>query len=107
MKKVLHNQKGETLIETLAAILIFTMASIALYSMVMTAAKLNHSARTTETRVQDQLVFAERADTPVKAAQIHMKINVVNGGPVELPPVDVQVFQEGSSDSLYSYFKAP
>ena len=61
MKK-LKSKKGESLIESLVAILIFTMSSILLYSMLSTAAQLNLKAKEADEAHQAQMLYAEQAE---------------------------------------------
>ena len=108
MKNKLKNKKGESLVETLAAILIFTMASIALYSMVTTAAGVNRRVKLEDQSYQEQMDVAERAEVPAASGTIVMTMNVqLPGGatePVEVARESVNVYRK-DKDSYFSYFK--
>ena len=51
MKK-LHSSRGETLIESLCAVLIVTLVMLFLSTAIATAARINHRVRTTDTSFQ-------------------------------------------------------
>ena len=54
MKQMLNKLKskaGESLVESLAAILIFTMASIVMYTMVTTASDINLKAKEMDEKI--------------------------------------------------------
>ena len=56
MKQILNklrSRAGESLVESLAAILIFTMASIVMYSMVTTASDINLKAKEMDEKIQE------------------------------------------------------
>lgn len=63
MKKLM-NKKGESLIESLVAILIFTLSSILLFTMLTTATDLNRAAKEADAAHQAQMVYAEQAESP-------------------------------------------
>ena len=63
MKNLFHklrSKAGESLIESLAAILIFTMASIVMYSMVTTAADINRTAKEMDEANQQHMIAVEK-----------------------------------------------
>ena len=55
----LRSAAGETLVETMAAILIFTLSSILFLSMASAAARINTQARAADSAYQDQQRIAE------------------------------------------------
>lgn len=55
-----RRKSGETLVETLAAILVFTLASLLFVQMAVTAARINQSARAQDAAYTQQLEAAER-----------------------------------------------
>ena len=100
--KKLRSRAGESLIESLAAILVMTMASIVMYSMVTAAADINTKAKENDLAVQQQMAVAERAERASGYGTISMYIEV--GDDTErVAEVDVEIF--GAPGELYSYFK--
>ena len=103
MSKVLRNKKGETLVETLIAILIFTMASIILYSMVTSAARLNREAKAFDESMMDGMNSVELEGGALTASSGTVIISVSTGknaaGEVicETIPVDVDIFTDEST----------
>ena len=102
MKKLLCDRKGETLVEVLAAILIFTLSSIILYSMVTSASKVNLKTRETFDAIGEQMAVVEHAETKVGTEKIKMTLE---DGTV-ICDTDVDVYQSEGEDTLYSYYKA-
>ena len=102
MKKFLCDRRGETLVEVLAAILIFTLSSIILYSMVTSASRVNKQAKDTFTEIEAQMVVAEQAEAKVGTEKITMTLS--NGE--QICDANVDIFRENKEDSLYSYYKA-
>ena len=106
--KLLKNRKGETLVETLVAILIFTMASICLFSTVTSAARVNGITRELDMAIQEQILTAERASSTNRLGDAQVTLSI-NG--TTLSQVPVQIFgdeaEEGGGTPLYSYFKNP
>lgn len=66
--KKLNSKVGESLIESLVAILIFTMASIIMYSMVTVSADINLTAKEKDAAVHEQLLVAEKGPDGTGAA---------------------------------------
>ena len=108
MRKLL-NKKGESLVESLVAILIFTMASIILYSMVTTASKINMEAKENDKNIASQLAVAEHAEIPVGDGKVIISIKDIASGTAEkISETNVKVYRDNSKDgTLYSYFAAP
>ena len=102
MKKLLRDQRGETLVEVLAAILIFTLSSIILYSMVTSASKVNLKAREVFDSIGTQMAVAEHAETKVGTEKIKMTLE--NG--TVICDTDVDVYRAEGENTLYSYYKA-
>ena len=109
MKKFLCDKKGETLVEVLAAILIFTLSSIILYSMVTTASRVNMKALESDASIEKQMAIVEHAETSKGTGEVKMilKNMVINGSTVDKPldPINVKVYCDDSENSLYSYYK--
>lgn len=104
MKK-LKSKKGESLIESLVAILIFTMSSILLYSMLSTASQLNLKAKEADEAHQEQMVHAEQAETPfAQRKTVTISLKTQTGTTTELFAFDriINVYQL-DEDSLYSF----
>ena len=99
--KKLRSRAGESLVESLAAILVVTMASIVMYSMVTAAADINLAAKRTDQTIQEQMAVAERAETPDSTGTINMYIKEggVNKNVTSMP---VNIY--GVDGGLFSYF---
>ena len=95
-----RSRRGESLIETLAAILILTMASIVLYSMITTSADINMKADAMAKTNQTNLVAVEQADGTHTQGTVTFTINGDT-----LCSQNIWVF--GSTDKLYAYYPAP
>ena len=54
--KKLRSRKGESLIESLAAILVMTLASVVMYSMVTAAADINTKAKNNDLAIVIQII---------------------------------------------------
>ena len=105
MKKFLHDKKGETLVETLAAILIFTMASIALYTMVTTASSMNIQVRHKSEEVQEQVLIAEQASGDENRTENNIVFKIPDPkstGTISVSET-VDVYRK-NADSVYTYF---
>lgn len=64
MKKILNrlnSRRGETLLETLVATLIFTFGSIIMLSMISSAAKINDAARRADQKFYADMTIVEMA----------------------------------------------
>lgn len=104
MKRIiskLRSRGGESLIESLLAILIFTLASIAMYSMVTTSASINTTAKETDRTIQQQLVVAEKAEGTAAAGTINITLNSATGSKT-IDTISVDIY--GGDGALYSYF---
>ena len=106
----LRSKAGESLIESMAAILIFTFASIAMYTMIMSSNDINQRAEETEETNMEQMVIAEMAAIEGKIVpkdQIdsegkkvsHKVIFNISGSKIKVP-VDVY----GQKDGMYAYY---
>lgn len=94
MKKLmmrLKNKCGESLVESMCAILIFTLASLLFFTMVTAATRINKTTRDTETELLNQMNTVECADAAgtdgtasieVGSNTITENIKVVSGGDV-------------------------
>lgn len=101
----LKSRAGESLVESLAAILIFTMASIILFSMVTTAGDINGKAKEKDAANQQQMIAVEKGIGKTGSGSVTM---TMNGNTVASVAVDVYggVDEGGSYDenALYSFF---
>lgn len=104
MIQKLKGKRGETLMESLFAILIFTFASITMYSMVTSAMNINNKARAADQVHQDQMIAAESAQGEGKSASVSLKLTQTPAGADDdsLGSVDVKVF--GGEGELYAYY---
>lgn len=108
MKAIFHKLRartGETLIESLAAILIFTMASLVMYSMVTAAADINATAKEKDAQVQTQMAVAEKGEGTPASGKITMTITASgNGETIEVAGGDVVIYGTPGS-TLYAYYE--
>ncbi len=108
MKKMimrLRNTKGESLIESMAAILIFTMASIIMLTMVTASANINAEAKKADAAYQEQLLIAEKAERTATPGQVGITIIDTNGNETQVS-VSVDVYASDEVGSLYAYYPA-
>ncbi len=102
--KKLRSKKGETLVESLAAILIFTMASIVMFSMVTTAGNINSTAKEMDRSVQEQLVGIEKGDPGIVEGGAQINITMTTSrGTTNMASGEVVVYG-GQNGSLYAYY---
>lgn len=98
----LRSKKGESLIESMAAILIFTMASIIMLTMVTASADINSEAKKAEESHQKQLLVAEKAEGTADTQQVGITITDASGTTkTYIVAVDVYAQDE---NSLYAYY---
>ena len=101
MKNLLRKLKskaGESLIESMAAILIFTMASIVMYSMVTTAADINRTAKEMDETNQQHMIDVEMGEDQNGSAIITFSLN---GTEIAETKVDIYGGEDGR---LVTYF---
>ena len=113
MMKVLKDNRGESLVETLAAVLILTMGAIALYSMVVISARMNMDVKNLDNQIQEQMLFIE-AGSGTAAGGTAAEGSVVFEFPGSAgsfsSSVKVDVYSTENSDGtqgLFSYYKKP
>lgn len=102
IRKKLCGKAGESLVETLCAILIFALTSAGLYTMVVTAGNINAAARETERSFQEQLSIVERAEGPGEAGTVTITIRTAEGN-THTAAIPVRVYRAGE---LHTYFTA-
>lgn len=95
----IKEKRGETLLETLASILIFTFSSIVMLTMLSAAVRLNQRAKEADRVHASQMLTAEMAEAPSTAQGT--VLFTVNG---TAQPVPVELYR--AEEGLYSYFAA-
>ena len=93
--KTLRNDRGETLVEALASILIATLSILVLFTGLAVAFQMNQAARRTDETFYQRLNAAERQTEAVAQGQV--KVELGGAAPVTF---DVDVF---GGEGLYSY----
>lgn len=110
MKK-LSSKKGETLVESLVAILVFTLSSVMLFTMITAATNLNRAAAEADQRYRDEMVYAEQAEDLVRDGDLSLAYGINGKGSVtfsleesdvELCSYNVEIYRL-NEESLYSY----
>lgn len=102
--KKLRSKAGESLVESLAAILIFTMASIGMFSMVTAAADINQTAKEADRANQEQMLIAEQGEGTSAAGTVTMTLDRgVGNAPINVIVADVDIY--GTEGGLYAYYK--
>lgn len=109
LKNKLKSKAGESLAEALAAILIFTLASVALFTMVDASNNVNRTAKEKDQFVQSQMVTAEKAEGSVAdgtAVKGSASLQFKNTAGTTMRTETIEVYLYGdTTDGLYSYFK--
>lgn len=106
MREKWRDERGETLVEVTASILIMTLAVLMLFSAVMASVRINRSARELDKAFYSVLNRAERQgdsdEAAVDPAASTVKVEQVS--PVTGGPRDVTVkFYGGEGALSYSY----
>lgn len=112
MKKLFSKLKsdlGETLIEAMASLLIFTLASIGLFSMISSASRINEQADIASTKHYEQMKVAEGAEgEPGTKRDVVIELTPIEGSGLSAKTVitfeDVDVYQS-EEGALYAYYK--
>lgn len=99
MKK-LHSDRGETLIEVLASILIAALSVTLLFSCVMASSNMDREARELDGKHYEALTGAEEQRQPLESSQVTITQVVTNGGHAAEEDVPVNVY---GGAGLYSY----
>ena len=104
MLRRLRGKCGESLVESMCAILIFTLSSIALLSMIAAASSINRTVEATDNATKEQMAIAEQQSTEkITGKKVVLKLD--DGA--EIASVDVDLYRSGDDEnSLYSYAKA-
>lgn len=96
--KRIKNKCGETLLESVVSILIFTFASIIMFTMITSANRINSTAKENDREHYEQLVVAELAP---KGSGIPQDISFTIDGKTFTERVEVF----GTDGGLYAYYK--
>lgn len=96
----LRSKAGESLVESLAAILIFTMASIVMFSMVTTAGDINNTAKRMDAENQAHMVAVEKGEPDAMNGTAVITFSM---GSQQIARETVDIYG-GTDDSLYTYF---
>lgn len=108
MKRILNRIKskcGETLVESMVAILIFTFGSIVMLSMVSSSVKINNTAKKADEKYYTDMIKVEQANSPLNknpspAPEITFKLDYRGSNLSQKVAVDVY----GAEDGLYAYY---
>ena len=100
----LRDARGETLVEALLSILIFTLSSILLFSMLASASNINHAARIADEERQSQLSIAETGTDSGTTADISIAYPDLNAESIQTVTVNISRKESGA---LYAFFRAP
>ena len=106
MREKWRDERGETLVEVTASILIMTLAVLMLFSAVMVSVRINRSARELDEAFYSVLNRAERQEASDVAAvgPAASRVTVQQVSPVPGVPRDVTVkFYGGEGALSYSY----
>ncbi len=107
MKKIIRKLKskaGESLVESMAAILIFTLSSIALLSMISASADINRTAKVADRQFQKQMTVVEKAEsTDAETGYVTFTVNDDTDHPVAQDKVYI-CQEKGNNSALYAYY---
>ena len=106
MKSIFHklrSKAGESLVESLAAILIFTMASIVMFSLVSAAGDINRTAKQMDAENQAHMVAVEKGEPEATNGTAVITFTM---GSKEIAKETVDIYG-GTDGSLYTYFLQP
>ena len=99
--KKLRSRKGETLVEAMVSILVFTLSSILLLTMVTAASNINKAAKEADASRQAQLSAAEEGvNSNIQGAKVGISV----GDNAASVTYDVSISQK-EPGALYSYFR--
>lgn len=104
--KKLKSKVGESLIESLCAILIFTMASVVLFSMVSAAGDINGKAKAKDRENQQHMIAVESANDAAKNGSAEFVFRLKNDENTVVARVTADIYG-GKNGSLYAYYVQP
>ena len=103
MKK-LHNRRGETLLETLVATLIFTFGSIILLTMISAAAKINDAVKGAEDKFYLDMTIVEMAEFSQETTTVSILISDTYTPALE--DTAAVYISQNPAGGLYAYYPA-
>ena len=102
----LRKRSGETLVESMAAILVFTLSSLLLFSMVNAANRINLTTKQADLERQSQLSAAE-SGVSSQTSKVYLYIGSSESIQESFSVHIAQKEQEdGAPPALYSYFRS-
>ena len=99
--KRLKSKSGESLIESLAGILIFTLASITMLTMVTTGSNINAAAKKADEQYYEDMVLIERA-APTDATDLVLNFSATTDTTNYEGSVTVDSYRNGNG--LYAFY---
>ena len=104
----LKSRVGESLLESLFAILIFTLCSVMLYTLVTASANITQIAKQEDEEYQSQLAEAEQGQGAGKSSSITLTLTKSGNDDTNksMGKVNVKVYGD-TSDGLYAYYAVP
>lgn len=99
----LNSKAGETLVETMVAILIFTFGSIIMLTMISSAASINHKTEQADAQYLAEIQAVEKAETPIPGNYYVRFSDSLYGLEHSRESVPVDVYGE-ARDGLYAYY---
>lgn len=102
----MQSKAGESLIESMVAILIFTLSSIVMYSMVTAAADINATAKQKDLETQQQMAVAEMGEGTGTDGTVTFSFVTHEGATRIIASENVSVYGE-PDNGLYSYYAEP
>lgn len=102
MKK-LRDDRGETLVEVLASILIASVSVALLFGCVMASSGMDRRARELDGKHYEALTAAEKQETKLNDGTVHIKQVVTDGGHAEEGDISVHIY---GGEGIYSYKRA-
>lgn len=101
--KKLISRRGESLIESIAAILLFTMASVAFLSMVSASTNINQTVTEREAQYSAELNYAEDPAHAASGTDISVEIIVGNDDAHPITVSNVGIAQKNDG-AIYAYY---
>lgn len=102
IKQRLSDSRGETLVESMCAILIFTLASIAFLTMTTTSANINATVTRNESEYRTELEFAEDPANAAARPGYQVMITVNDETAFAVDNVGIAMQQDGG---MYAYYQ--
>ncbi len=105
MIRKLKSRAGESLVESMAAILIFTMSSIIMYTMVTTAGGITQNTKDLEAQIQSELVAVEQGHPDIinGKGELHIILELEDHATKNIADIDMVVYG-GQEDNLYAFY---